>query len=79
MQEQDMTLLDGVACPAHTRGGFGVGAFCECNVPTSETCPEPSPASVGAFLSKAISFGLAGMIGYALSELSPKVDVFVLY
>ena len=49
MQEQDMTLLDGVACPAHTRGGFGVGAFCECNVPTSETCPEPSPASVGAF------------------------------
>ena len=71
MQEEGMALADAVECPTHySVSGFGFGNFCNCYVPTSETCPEqPSPASFGALLSKTVSFGLTGVLCYAFSML----------
>ncbi len=59
MKEEGMTLADVVECPTHSPVIFGFGNWCNCYVPKSETCPEqPSPASIGALLSKTVSFGL---------------------
>ena len=67
MKEEGMTLADVVECPIHY-SALGVDSLCKCYVPTSETCPEPSSA-FGALLSTTVSFGLSGLLCYALSML----------